>query len=103
LNGIEPNAHRVVRSEVEKFLRSDRGTYDLAAIEAPSLDDHVSLLSLLARRMEPSGVVYLVTRAPRPKLDAEALVDWSVEDVTADSLPEDFRSRRSTGSASRRD
>jgi len=94
LNGIALESHRFVRSEVEKFLRSDRGTYDLAAIEAPSLDDHVSLLSLLARRMEPSGVVYLVTRAPRPKLDAEALVAWSVEDVTADSLPEDFRSRK---------
>ena len=81
-------------TEVEKFPRSDRGTYDLAAIEAPSLDDHVSLLSLLARRMATSGVVYLVTREPRPKLDVEALVDWSVEDVTRESIPEDFRSRK---------
>ena len=94
LNGIALESHRFVRSEVEKFLRSDRGTYDLAAIEAPSLDDHVSLLNLLARRMEPSGAVYLVTRAPRPKLDLEALVDWTVEDVTAETLPEDFRSRK---------
>jgi 23S rRNA (guanine2445-N2)-methyltransferase / 23S rRNA (guanine2069-N7)-methyltransferase len=30
-------------TEGEEFSRSDRGTYDLAAIEAPSLDDHVSL------------------------------------------------------------
>ena len=94
LNGIALDSHRFVRSEVDTFLRSDRGTYDLAAIEAPSLDGHVSLLSLLALRMEPSGAVYLVTRAPRPKLDAEALSEWSVEDVTAGSLPEDFRSRK---------
>ncbi len=42
--------------------------------------------------MEPSSVVYLVTREPRPRLDVEALVDWRVEDVTADCVPEDFRS-----------
>jgi 23S rRNA G2445 N2-methylase RlmL/23S rRNA G2069 N7-methylase RlmK/C1962 C5-methylase RlmI len=94
LNGVEPNAHRFVRSDVEKFLRGDRGTYDLAAIEVSSLDGHVTLLGLLACRMAPSGVAYLVTRAPRPKLDVEALSAWSVEDVTAESLPEDFRSRR---------
>ncbi len=81
-------------TEAETFQRTDRGTYDLAAIEAPSLDDHVSLLSLLARRMELSSVVYLVTREPRPRLDVEALVDWRVEDVTADCVPEDFRSRK---------
>jgi hypothetical protein len=44
--------------------------------------------------MAHSGVVYLVTREPRPKLGIEALVDWGVEDVTADSLSEDFRSRK---------
>jgi 23S rRNA G2445 N2-methylase RlmL/23S rRNA G2069 N7-methylase RlmK/C1962 C5-methylase RlmI len=81
-------------TEGEEFSRSDRGTYDLAAIEAPSLDDHVSLLSLLARRMATSGVVYLVTREPRSKLDVEALVDWSVEDVTRVTIPEDVRSRK---------
>lgn len=66
---------------------------DLAAIETPDLEDHVSLLSALARRMAPGGIVYLVTRAPRPKLDVEALSDWSVEDVTAKSLPEDIRKK----------
>jgi hypothetical protein len=44
--------------------------------------------------MAPAGIAYLVTRAPRPRLDVEALSEWSVEDVTAESLPEDFRSRR---------
>ncbi len=67
---------------------------DLAAIEMPDLDGHVSLLSALAPRMAPGGVVYLVTRAARPKLDVEALSDWRVEDVTAESLPEEFRSRK---------
>ena len=79
----------------ESLERTERGTYDLAAIEVPSLDDHVSLLRLLARRIEPSGLVYLVCRAPRSKLDIESLSDWEVEDVTADTLPEEFRSRKS--------
>lgn len=80
--------------DLEAFLRRDRGTYELAAIEVPGLDGLASLTSLLARRMAPSGVVYLVTRAPRAKLDAEALSAWSVEDVTRESIPEEFRSRK---------
>jgi 23S rRNA G2445 N2-methylase RlmL len=80
--------------EVEGLPASDRGTYDLAAIEVPNLDDHPSLLSRLALRMAPSGVVYLVTREPRPRLDIAKLVDWDVEDVTSEMPPEEFRSRK---------
>ncbi len=67
---------------------------DLAVIEVADLERHVSLLTALARRMERGGVAYLVTRALRGKLDVEALSDWSVEDVTAKSLPEEFRSQK---------
>jgi 23S rRNA G2445 N2-methylase RlmL len=81
-------------TEGKEISPVDRGMYDLAAIEFPSLDDHVSFLSLLARRMDPSGVVYLVTRERRPKLDVSKLVDWDAEDVTAKTLPEEFRSRK---------
>jgi len=92
-------AHGGARSTtvVERLPESDRGTFDHAVIEVPSLEDHVSLLSLLARRMEPAGVVYLVTRESRPKLDIAKLVDWEVENVTAESLPEEFRSRKNHG------
>jgi 23S rRNA G2069 N7-methylase RlmK/C1962 C5-methylase RlmI len=78
-------------TEIEDVERIHYGTYDLAAVEVPSLDDHVSLLKNLTRRLAPSGVAYLVTRAPRTKLDVEALSDWSVEDVTAETLPEEYR------------
>jgi 23S rRNA (guanine2445-N2)-methyltransferase / 23S rRNA (guanine2069-N7)-methyltransferase len=94
LNAVPSEAHRFVRSEIEAFLGSDRGTYDLAAIEAPSLEGHGSLLRLLARRAAPSAVVYLVARGPRLRLDAEALTGWRAEDVTAESLPEELRSRK---------
>jgi hypothetical protein len=81
-------------TEGTEISPGDRGKYELAAIEVPSLDDHVSFLSLLARRMDPSGVVYLVTREPRSKLDVARLVHWNAEDVTGDTLPEEFRSRK---------
>jgi 23S rRNA (guanine2445-N2)-methyltransferase / 23S rRNA (guanine2069-N7)-methyltransferase len=71
----------------------DRGG-DLAVLELPDLDGHVPLLGSLARRMPPESVVFVVTRAPRPRLDIEALSDWSVTDVTAKGLPEEFRRRK---------
>jgi 23S rRNA G2445 N2-methylase RlmL len=72
----------------------DRGTYDLAAVEARSLEGYVDLIQALARRIAPSGVLYLVTRSPRPRLDVEALSSWKIEDVSSKSIPEDFRSRK---------
>ncbi len=81
-------------TESKEVSPGDRGKYDIAAIEASSLDDHVSFSNLLARRMEPSGVVYLVTREARPKLDVAKLVGWDAEDVTAKTLPEEFRGRK---------
>jgi 23S rRNA G2445 N2-methylase RlmL len=81
-------------TEGKELSPGDRGKYDVAVIEAPSLDDHVSFLSRLARRMETSGVVYLVTREPRSKLDVARLVHWNADDVTGDTLPEEFRSRK---------
>jgi hypothetical protein len=67
---------------------------DLAVLELPNLDGQVPLLRSLARRMPPKSVVFLVSRAPRPKLDVEALSEWSATDVTAKGLPEEFRGRR---------
>jgi hypothetical protein len=81
-------------TEGEALSPRDRGTYHLAAIEVPSLEDHIALLNIVARRMEPSGVVYLVIRERRPKLDTARLADWNVEDVSATTLPEEFRSRK---------
>ena len=68
--------------------------FDLAILETPDLQGHASLLASIARGMAPGGIVYLVTRAPRSKLDAAELDAWSVADVTAKGLPEEFRSRK---------
>jgi 23S rRNA (guanine2445-N2)-methyltransferase / 23S rRNA (guanine2069-N7)-methyltransferase len=79
--------------EIETVERMGRGTFDLAAIEVANLEGHVPLLKVVASRMASSGIAYLVTRSPRPKLAVEALSDWGVEEVTADTLPEEFRQK----------
>ncbi|MGH9333454.1 MAG: THUMP domain-containing protein, partial [Vicinamibacteria bacterium] len=81
-------------TRIEPFPRKDRGTYDLAGIELPSLDGQFDFLKQLASKMNPDGIAYLVTRAPRPKLDLRALSHWTVQDVTAESIPEEFRNRK---------
>jgi 23S rRNA G2445 N2-methylase RlmL len=67
---------------------------DLAILETSDLDGQAPLLASLALRMPKGGVVYLVSRAPRSKRVTLPLDAWSVADVTAEGLPEEFRSRK---------
>jgi 23S rRNA G2069 N7-methylase RlmK/C1962 C5-methylase RlmI len=97
LNGLERVSRRFARSDVEHFLAADRETYDLAIVLAPgpmAPAFEVALPEGLAARIAPEGIV--LVRAPnhRSKLDTAAREAWTTEDVTGESIPEEFRSRK---------
>jgi 23S rRNA G2445 N2-methylase RlmL len=97
LNGLEGVSRRFARAEVEEFLEADRGTYDLAIVLAPDPEApafEVALPAGLAGRIAPAGIVLVRAGHPRSKLDAATLEAFRVEDVTAESIPEEFRSRK---------
>jgi 23S rRNA G2445 N2-methylase RlmL len=97
LNGLEGISRRFVRAEVEDFLEGDRGTYDLAIVLAPDPEGpafEVALPEGLPERMVPSGIVLVRSGSARAKLGDDAREHWTVEDVTAESVPEEFRSRK---------
>jgi 16S rRNA (guanine966-N2)-methyltransferase len=57
---------RIVRSDVESFVASDRGTYDLAFVDPPFAmgDDEVDrVLGMVAERLSEGGVVVIHRRA----------------------------------------
>jgi 23S rRNA G2445 N2-methylase RlmL len=97
LNGLEGASRRFARGEVDDFLAADRETYDLAIVLAPGPEGPAFELALpegLAARMAPAGIVLVRAQNPRSKLDAGAGGAFEVEDVTEESIPEEFRSRK---------
>jgi 23S rRNA (guanine2445-N2)-methyltransferase / 23S rRNA (guanine2069-N7)-methyltransferase len=52
--------------------------------------DHVELLRRTCELLEPGGILIFSTNARRFKLDQEALPGWSIEDISARTIPRDF-------------
>jgi 23S rRNA (guanine2445-N2)-methyltransferase / 23S rRNA (guanine2069-N7)-methyltransferase len=111
LNGFSGPEHRFVRSDAPSFLLdyAPGSAWDLAVVDPPTFSNskmtdsdwdvqlrHVEFLTALAERMSKGGVIYFSTNFRRFKLDEPALAaaGLSVHDITARTIPEDFRNKR---------
>jgi 23S rRNA (guanine2445-N2)-methyltransferase / 23S rRNA (guanine2069-N7)-methyltransferase len=109
LNGFVGSAHQMVRSDIQAFVDrlGPRDQWDLAVVDPPTFSntkgleqdwdiqrDHAELLQHLATHIAPGGAVFFSTNSRRFKLNEDALADYSVRDITRQTLPEDFRNQR---------
>lgn len=107
LNDMDTERHRLVRADVMAWLADpprDIGRFDLAVLDPPtfsnskSMDgvldiqrDHGRLIKDTMRLMRPGGVVYFSTNRRGFRLDEN--LPATVEDITAATMPPDFRKR----------
>lgn len=109
LNGFGGSEHRLVRDDIGEFLGAlnPGEMFDLAVVDPPTFSnskridfdwdiqrDHAGMLSRLAKHITPGGVVYFSTNSRRFKLDEPALKGLATRDITAKTIPEDFRNER---------
>jgi 23S rRNA (guanine2445-N2)-methyltransferase / 23S rRNA (guanine2069-N7)-methyltransferase len=109
LNGFAGPVHNIVRSDIQSFLDGlgPSEKWDLAVVDPPTFSntkglevdwdvqrDHAALLQQLAAHIIAGGVVYFSTNFRRFKLDEAALGDYTVRDITRQTIPEDFRNER---------
>jgi 23S rRNA G2069 N7-methylase RlmK/C1962 C5-methylase RlmI len=112
LNGmLDPERrHVLVQAEAKEFLNDQikrGGRYDLVVVDPPTFSNskrfegyfdvqhhHGELLARVLDVLAPGGVVYFSTNRRRFKLDLESLPSVDVEDITARTVPPDFRDRR---------
>jgi 23S rRNA (guanine2445-N2)-methyltransferase / 23S rRNA (guanine2069-N7)-methyltransferase len=109
LNGFNGVEHNMVRDDIKSFLDGLRPAekWDLAVVDPPTFSntkglevdwdvqrDHAALLQHLAAHIVPGGSVFFSTNFRRFKLDEAALGDYSVRDITRQTIPEDFRNDR---------
>ena len=102
LNGLSDRQHRGVRADVRDWLSEETRTYDLIMVDPPSFSnskgqadfdvqrDHLALLELAMARLSEGGVLYFSTNHRKFVLDPAVAQTWQVQDVTQDSIPEDF-------------
>jgi 23S rRNA (guanine2445-N2)-methyltransferase / 23S rRNA (guanine2069-N7)-methyltransferase len=108
LNGFREGAqHRLVQADCLAWLEkeSERQTerFDLIFLDPPTFSnskgmegtfdvqrDHVPLLRQAVRLLEKDGVLLFSNNYRRFKMDREALPELLIEDITAETIPQDF-------------
>jgi len=107
LNNIQ-GEHEFIQADCLDWLAAEARQpysrqYDLIFLDPPTFsnskrmegvfdvqNDHVSLIKNAASLLAPDGILYFSTNFRRFKLDNSALSGLIVEDITADTIPEDF-------------
>ncbi|WP_269533550.1 class I SAM-dependent methyltransferase [Chitinimonas sp. BJYL2] len=108
LNGLDMQRHTLVRADVFRYLETaiDQGElFDLVVMDPPSFSnsakmldildvqrDHVKLVQSCLKLLMPGGVLYFSNNFRGFTLD-ESLVPMC-KDISAVSVPEDFRNRK---------
>jgi 23S rRNA (guanine2445-N2)-methyltransferase / 23S rRNA (guanine2069-N7)-methyltransferase len=104
LNGFEGREHVLVHADALEWVRTaPAGCFDLVFLDPPTFSnskrmsgtldvqrDHVQLLTDVGRLVAPGGLLVFSTNFTRFRLDAEALPEFEVEDVTRATIPRDF-------------
>lgn len=107
LNGMGGPAHRFIRDDVFNYLREARPGFDLAVLDPPTFSnskmmedvldvqrDHVQLINGTLALLRPGGVLYFSSGFRRFKLDAASIHTRTIDDITEQTTPEDFRGQR---------
>lgn len=104
MNGFTAPAHDCVQADCLAWLTQPRGSWDLIFLDPPSFSnsarmrgtldvqrDHVELLRGALRQLAPGGELLFSTNRQGFRLDAGALAELAVEDLTEASIDPDFR------------
>ena len=110
LNGLDFGRNRLVQADVLRFLaeeRTSRDRYELIILDPPSFSnskrmqgvldvqrDHVALVRGCVALLAPAGDLLFSTNLRSFKLDADALADVPMKEISDHTVPPDFRNRR---------
>jgi len=110
LNGMDTGRHRLVQGDARRFLAEELPggrRYDLIVLDPPSFSnskrmegvldvqrDHVSLIRDCLGLLTPQGELLFSTNLRSFRLDVPALAGVKIADISAQTVPPDFRNRK---------
>jgi 23S rRNA (guanine2445-N2)-methyltransferase / 23S rRNA (guanine2069-N7)-methyltransferase len=107
LNGFgggidQSRKHKLVQADALEYLQRHSAMYDLIFVDPPTFSnskraddfdvqrDHVRLLQLCGEHLLPGGLILFSNNFRRFKLDAAALPEFAIKDISAQTIPFDF-------------
>jgi len=106
LNGIDLRKHRLVQGDVLAWIAEPEGKYDVIFVDPPTFSnskrmettwdvarDHAELLVGCQRALAPGGVILFTTNKRRFRLDESLEQRFEIKDLSAATIPEDFKRR----------
>lgn len=110
INGMDAGHHRLVQADARRFVRDEAAagqSYDLIVLDPPSFSnskrmqgvldvqrDHVVLIRDCIELLTPEGDLLFSTNLRSFRLDAAALAGLKIMDISAQTVPPDFRNKR---------
>jgi len=110
LNGLDLRSHRLVRADVLQWLPEAAAAgrrYGLIVCDPPTFsnskkmrgvldvgEQHPDLINGCLRLLAPGGVLYFSTNFRGFKLEEAALAPCRLEEITEETIPEDYRNKR---------
>lgn len=110
LNGLDLDKHQLIRDDVFQYLEDAAFAgkqFDLIVMDPPSFSnskkmmdeldvqrDQVKLVDGAMRLLAPDGVLYFSNNLRSFTLDDRLVADYAVQDISAQSVPEDFRNKK---------
>ena len=110
LNRLDLATHTTERADVLQWLRdavATRRQFDLIVCDPPTFsnskkmrgffdvgEQHPFLINHCLRLLSPGGVLYFSTNFRGFKLEEEALLPCRLQEITAQTIPEDYRNQR---------
>ncbi len=102
LNGFGNTRHKLVAMDAMHYLEQHSALYDLIFVDPPTFSnskraddfdlqrDHVRLLQLCGERLFAGGAIVFSNNFRRFKLDAAALDNFVIRDISSSTIPFDF-------------
>lgn len=110
LNGMDLKRHQLVRADVFTYLEQAVAAgekFDLIVMDPPSFSnskkmqgvldvqrDHPRLINACLKLLVPGGELFFSTNLRSFKLEQDALASCKIQDISARTIPEDFRNKK---------
>lgn len=104
LNHLDLSQHQFVQYDCREWLKITRDRFDVIFLDPPSFSnskrmtdtldiqrDHSALINSTMRLLNPDGVLYFSTNFRQFKLDPELAEKYSVRDISAQTVDQDFK------------
>jgi len=106
LNGMDAG-HQLIQADCTTWLQETNGEYDLILLDPPAFSNskkmkdafdvqrhHAGLIKDAMALLAPSGTLYFSTNFRRFKLDQSLSEEYQVNDIHAQTIPQDFNRRQ---------